>query len=136
VLLGLVACASPVADAPATDDGAPGTASAALTASLAGTYFFEIVSQRGEEVGNWSLHADGTLYSVSNGASTPAGTWSSDGTTVTIERALPYGSSCRYSAPITASGFATAAQPSTAAACTFVRLKPNPPKSWYALRIQ
>src|SRR5690349_12309748 len=78
-LFGLAACASPVADASSSADETPGAASSAATSSLAGTYFFQIVSQRGEEVGNWTLHADGTLSTSSNGTLVLAGTWTSDG---------------------------------------------------------
>ena len=145
VLLPFVACACAVAaspDAAMEVTGSPeGTSasSAAVAAgasdAIAGTYMFHIATPRGPEVGNWSLHADGALYAVANGAQIAAGTWTADATTITILRSTPYGNHCTYVAPRTPTGFAAPATPSPQVTCTWNRLRPNPPSSWYATRL-
>jgi hypothetical protein len=73
---------------------------------------------------------------VVNGSELPAGTWTTDGTTISLVQRTPYGNSCQLSAPLTPTGFASPDTPSTDVSCTFVRLKPNPPSSWYCTRLQ
>jgi hypothetical protein len=112
-----------------------GGAAHAATPDVAGLYFFQINTQRGPIVGNWSFHADGTFYDAAGGTEVLDGTWTTDGTSVFVVETIPYGNLCHYTAPITATGFATKASPSTDATCTFNGLKPNPRKSWYALKL-
>jgi hypothetical protein len=107
-----------------------------VTAStIPGLYFFQINTQRGPIVGNWSFHADGTFFSSAGGTETLAGTWVTDGTNISLVQSIPYGNTCHYSAPLTATGFATKDAPSTQASCTFNHLNPNPRKSWYAIKL-
>ena len=113
----------------------PGGAAHAATPDVAGLYFFQINTQRGPIVGNWSFHADGTFYDAAGGSEVLDGTWTTDGTSIFVVETIPYGNLCHYTAPITATGFATKADPSTDATCTFNGLKPNPRKSWYALKL-
>jgi hypothetical protein len=124
---------------PASDSIEPLTA-AAVTASAAGrvtgTYFFQLSTTRGPLDGNWQFHPDGTFASVSNGVKRAAGTWTSDGAQISLLEQRPYGNSCRLTAPLTASGFASATAPSTDARCTFNGIKPNPVQSWYAARLR
>jgi hypothetical protein len=121
-------------------DGVGAIAPAAVTSSAAGgvtgTYFFQLSTKRGPIDGNWQVHPDGTFASVSNGVEVPAGTWTSDGAQISLLEQRPYGNSCRLTAPLTASGFASAAAPSTDARCTFNGIKPNPVQSWYASRLR
>jgi hypothetical protein len=110
-------------------------AAPAATPTIAGLYFFQINTQRGPIVGNWSFHADGTFYDSAGGTEVLDGTWTTDGTNVFIVETIPYGNLCHYSAPITSTGFASREAPSTQASCTFDHLRPNPRKSWYALKL-
>jgi hypothetical protein len=113
-----------------------GAAGAAVTAStIPGLYFFQVNTQRGPIVGNWSFHADGTFYNSAGGTEVLAGTWTTDGTSVALVQTIPYGNTCHLAAPLTATGFATQASPSTSASCTFNHLNPNPRKSWYAQKL-
>jgi hypothetical protein len=110
----------------------PAHASASV---VTGLYFFQINTQRGPIVGNWSFHADGTFYDSAGGTEVLDGTWTTDGTNVFVVETIPYGNLCHYSAPIVATGFASREHPSTQATCTFDHLRPNPRKSWYALKL-
>lgn len=122
---------------PTSGSGTVGASTAAQTsATIPGLYFFQIDTQRGPIVGNWSFHADGTFFSVANGTEVPAGTWTSDGTHISLVQTIPYGNTCNYGAPLTATGFASKTNPSTEASCTFNHLRPNPRKDWYALKLQ
>jgi len=133
----LAACALLAAGCGGTEgEGAAGESSAAVTAgTIPGLYFFQVNTQRGPIVGNWSFHADGTFYNSAGGAETPAGTWTTDGTQVFLVQSIPYGNTCHLAAPLTSTGFATKASPSTEASCTFNHLNPNPRKSWYATKL-
>ena len=143
ILLSLMGCtvgASPDAAADTTDaleraSSSSGAVTGGASDAAAGTYMFHIATPRGPEVGNWSLHADGTLYSVANGAQITAGTWTADASTITIVRSIPYGNHCTYVAPRTPTGFAATTAPSPQVTCTWNRLRPNPPSSWYAIRL-
>jgi len=104
-------------------------------ATIPGRYFYQINTQRGPIVGNWSFHADGTFYAAAGGNETLAGTWVTDGANISLVQSIPYGNTCHYSAPLTATGFATQGTPSTQASCTFNHLNPNPRKSWYATKL-
>jgi len=119
------------------DGGTAGeTSAAAVTAStIPGLYFFQVNTQRGPIVGNWSFHADGTFYNAAGGTETLAGTWTTDGTQVFLVQSIPYGNTCHLAAPLTATGFATKTSPSTETSCTFNHLNPNPRKSWYTIKL-
>jgi hypothetical protein len=139
ILLPTMACAvdasSGGADATELTSSSTAAVASAGAGAIAGTYMFHIATPRGPEVGNWSLHADGTLYSVANGAQIAAGTWTADASTITIVRSIPYGNHCTYVAPRTPTGFAATASPSPRVTCTWNRLRANPPSSWYAVRL-
>ena len=142
MLLPLVGCAvgaSPDAmegtDSPERTSSSSSAVTGGASGAIAGTYMFHIATPRGPEVGNWSLHADGTLYSVANGAQIAAGTWTADAGAITIVRSIPYGNHCTYVAPRTPTGFAATTAPSPQVTCTWNRLRPNPPSSWYAIRL-
>jgi hypothetical protein len=129
-----VAAAAGLASLPAAT--AAQAAGAQVTpADIAGLYFFQIDTQRGPIVGNWSFHADGTFYDAAGGTEVLDGTWTTDGTNIFVTETIPYGNLCHYNAPVTATGFATSANPSTDASCTFNHLNPNPRKDWYALKL-
>ncbi len=142
IFLPMMACtvaASPDGANDAVEGMSSSSSSSALAAdgssAIVGTYMFHIATPRGPEVGNWSFHADGTLYSVANGAEIAAGTWTADATTIAIVRSTRYGNHCNYVAPRTSTGFAAPASPSPQVTCTWSRLRPNPPSSWYAIRL-
>ena len=139
-LVGCAVAASPdaatdVTDAPERTASSGAAVAGGASDAIAGTYMFHIATPRGPEVGNWSLHADGTLYSVANGSQIAAGTWTADAATITIVRSTPYGNHCTYVAPRTAAGFAATTASSPQVTCTWNRLRPNPPSSWYAIRL-
>jgi hypothetical protein len=131
----LGACGAPTDEAP----GAVGKSAQAITVSdIPGLYFFDMNTQRGTLDGNWSFHADGTFFEVSNGVELPSGggTWTTDGQNIALVQNIPYGNTCHFAAPLTANGFASPSNPSTQATCTFNHLKPNPRRSWYATKLQ
>jgi hypothetical protein len=139
LLLPTIACtvdaSSEATDGAEVTSSTTGAVASAGSSAISGAYMFHIATPRGPEVGNWALHADGTLYSVANGAQIAAGTWTADASTITIVRSIPYGNHCTYVAPRTATGFAATTTPSPQVTCTWNRLRPNPPSSWYAIRL-
>jgi hypothetical protein len=102
--------------------------------AIAGTYSYQINTRRGPIVGTWSFHDDGSFFDLSNDTEIPAGTWTSDGTNISLVENIPYGNVCQCTAPITATGFSSREAPSTDITCTFNSLKPNPRSSWYAIK--
>jgi hypothetical protein len=137
-MLGVVMCVGCGGPESVTEGADPGTTSVVrpvTAAEIPGVYFFQLDTKRGTATGNWSFNGDGTFAAVMNGGEIPAGTWSTDGVEIVLVQNTPYGNSCRLIAPLTETGFASRSSPSVDASCTFNRLKPNPPSSWFAIRL-
>jgi hypothetical protein len=130
-----VGCGGPESTTEGADPGTISVARPVTAAEIPGVYFFQVNTRRGTLNGNWSFNGDGTFATVVNGLDLPAGTWTTDGVAILIVQNTPYGNSCRLTASLTDTGFASQGSPSVDVTCTFNRLKPNPPSSWFAIRL-